>query len=178
MDMPLKVLIVEDSEDDALLIMRELKRGGYCPVYERVDTAEAMHAALDKADWNVIISDYVMPCFNGLEALKLLQKTGTDLPFILVSGTIGEATAVEAMKAGAHDYIMKGNLSRLVEAVKRELKEAKMRAERKSMDTELKKRVKELEDFYDIAIGRELRMKELKDEIESLKKELAAYKNT
>lgn len=304
MSIPLKVLIVEDSEDDALLILRELRRGGYDPYYERVQTAEEMKASLEKQLWDIVLSDYKMPNFNGIDALKLLQEKEIDIPFILVSGLIGEETAVEAMKAGASDYIMKANLSRLVPAVKRDLREADVRRDRrqvrealkeseklyrsifentgaasiifeddmvislanreceqlsgyskeevegrkrwtefilkddlakmieyyklrsinpdsapknyefhfvnragdvkdvlltvdvipgtkkriasllditerkkteealKKSEKELKKRIKELEEFYDIAVGRELRMKELKEEIESLKKEL------
>jgi PAS domain S-box-containing protein len=299
---PLRILIVEDCEDDALLVMRELRRGGYDPAFERVETGEAMAAALEKEDRDLVIADYVLPKFSGLDALRVLQKTGLDLPFILVSGTIGEETAVEAMKAGAHDYIMKDNLKRLIPAVKRELKEAGVRresrdvdqrlrvsenlyrtifettgnatliieedttvslmncqaekltgyskeevqgkkswtefirgddlgrvkeyhrlrrispdvvpeayetafidkqgkvrnvmviaamipgttrsvaslldiTERKQMESELKKRIRELEEFYNIAIGRELRMKELKDEMESLKDELERCKS-
>lgn len=297
MSIPLNVLIIEDSEDDALLVVRELKQAAYKPAYERIETEKAMKDALAGQKWNIVISDYIMPRFSGLDALKLLQETGIDLPFIIVSGLIGEDTAVEAMKAGADDYIMKGNLSRLGPAVRRELREAKVRqdhrlaeetikesenlyrtifettgtamlifeedttislmnrevekvfgyskeelegkkgwtefvfkdelgrlkeyhrlrrinpgavpknyetkiidkngsvkdvfvtadiipgtgksiasitdiTQRKRMENELKKKVKELEEFYDIAIGRELRMKELKEEIERLKGEL------
>ena len=131
-----------------------------------------MAAALGKERWDCVIVDYALPNFSGLEALKLVRETEADLPFILVSGTIGEETAVEAMKAGAHDYIMKNNLKRLVPAVGRELKEAEIRRERRRMEGELKKRIKELEEFYNIAIGRELRMKELKEEMEIVKEEL------
>jgi DNA-binding NtrC family response regulator len=116
----LHILIVEDSEDDALFLLRELKRGGHEPVFERIETAEAMKEALDNRTWDVIISDYSMPQFSGLAALNLLKEIGLDIPFIIVSGNIGEDVAVGAMKAGAHDYIMKGNLARLVPAVERE----------------------------------------------------------
>jgi PAS domain S-box-containing protein len=299
---PIRVLIVEDSEDDASLVMRELRWGGYDPAFERVETADAMAAALGKGTWDIVIADYVLPGFSGLDALRILQKTGFDLPFIIVSGTIGEETAVEAMKAGAHDYIMKNNLKRLIPTAERELKEAKIRRERrdveqrlrmsenlyrtifettgnatviieedtivslmnreaerltgyskeevegkkswseiivsddldrvkeyhrlrrvnpdavpgtyetaftdkqgklknvmvtaamipgttksvasllditdrKRMEGELKKRIKELEEFYNIAIGRELRMKKLKDEMESVKEELERCKS-
>jgi phosphoserine phosphatase RsbU/P len=310
MGIPLNVLIVEDSEDDALLIVRELRRGGYEPAYQRVETAEAMKTALEKQSWDIVVSDYVMPGFNGLDALRILHETGTDMPFILVSGLIGEDKSVEVMKSGANDYIMKGNLSRLSPAVERELREAEIRSKRKQFEVslkesenlyraifentgtasiifeedmtislankeceklsgyskeeiegkrrwtefvlkddlvrmsqyhqlrstdpeaapknyefrlvnragdvrdvlltvdvipgtkkrvasllditerkrseealqqrekELKKRVKELEEFYQIAVGRELRMKELKEETERLKKELKEYKKT
>ena len=295
--LPLRVLIIEDSEDDALLVMHELQRGGYDPFFERVETAEEMSSALGKGGLDLVIADYASPGFSGLDALRILHKSGYDLPFIIVSGMIGEESAVEAMKAGAHDYIMRNNLNRLIPAVERELKEAKMRGKRgdieqrlrtsenlyrtifettgnamviieentmvslmnreaehltgyskeevegkkswgeiivsddldrlreyhrlrrinpdavpgtyetaltdkqgklknvmvkaamipgttksvaslvditvrKRMEGELKKRIKELEEFYNVAIGRELRMKELKDEMESLKGEL------
>ncbi|VAX18928.1 signal-transducing histidine kinase; PAS/PAC domain protein [hydrothermal vent metagenome] len=136
---PLRALIVEDSADDAALLLRELRQGGYDPDFKLVDTAEAFGAELEKGGWEIIISDYSMPGFSGLEALELLKKTGVDLPFILVSGTIGEDVAVEAMKAGAHDYIMKGVWTRLVPAIKRELREAEVRKERKTAGNELKK---------------------------------------
>ncbi len=138
MGKPIRVLIVEDSENDALLLLRELRRGGYDPAYERVDTPEAMSAALARQTWDIIISDYVMPRFSGMDALKLLQKSGFDLPFIIVSGKIGEDIAVEAMKAGAHDYITKGNLARLIPAIERELRDVQMRRERMRKEAELK----------------------------------------
>lgn len=123
----LRALIIEDSEDDAALLLRELRRGGYDVDYQRVDTPEAMVAALDSGDWELVISDYVMPRFGGLEALKLLRERDTDLPFILVSGKIGEDIAVESMRSGASDYIIKGNLTRLVPAIEREMREAEVR---------------------------------------------------
>ncbi len=136
METPLRVLIVEDSEDDAILVIRELKCGGYKPVFERVDTATAMQNTLEQNTWDIIIADYAMPQFSGLIALELLNKTGLDLPFLIVSGTIGEDIAVEAMKAGAHDYIMKDNLKRLVPAIRRELREAEeRRARRRAEET-------------------------------------------
>lgn len=138
MDNLLRVLIVEDSEDDTALLLRELKQGGYEPVFRRVDTASAMIEALNEEQWDVVISDYVMPEFNGLAALKLTKEMDPDLPFIIVSGKIGEDIAVEAMKAGAHDYIMKDNFSRLVPAIDRELNELKIRKERKKVVKALK----------------------------------------
>ncbi len=141
----LHVLLVEDSEDDAVLIKRELKKSGFDPVIERVETPQSMSKALKNNKWDVIVSDYVLPRFSGLDALELSKKKNIDLPFIVVSGKIGEDTAVEAMKAGATDYIMKNNLGRLSPAIKRELKDYKIRKERKKAKKELKKSVEELE---------------------------------
>ncbi len=132
----LQVLIVEDSEDDAFLIMRELRRGGFDPQFERVETADSMSSALASHGWDLIISDYSIPAFGGRAALALYQRKGLDIPFITMSGVIGEETAVEMMKAGAHDYVMKGNLARLVPAVKRELQAAQERRERRQAEAE------------------------------------------
>jgi len=126
---PLHVLLVEDSADDAELMVRALRRAGVDPTYERVETPEAMQAALARGPWDLVISDYSMPHFGGLAALKLLQDKQFDLPFILVSGSAGEEIAVEAMKAGAHHYVLKDNLARLAPAVERELRDAESRRE-------------------------------------------------
>jgi PAS domain S-box-containing protein len=131
-------LIVEDSENDALLLEIELQRAGYLPVCERVETREATSGALARQTWDLIIADYVMPRFNGLDALALVKDNGLDLPFIIVSGHITEGTAVAAMKAGAHDYVMKDNLARLGPAVQRELREAEGRRARRAADQKLK----------------------------------------
>src|SRR5438552_14934476 len=128
MGIPLRVLMVEDSEDDALLLATELKRAGYELTHERVDTALAMKVALDRDAWDLVIGDYSMPHFNGTAALALLRERGFDIPYICVSGTITEELAVAAMKAGANDYVTKGQLKRLVPAIERELREARGRA--------------------------------------------------
>lgn len=133
----LRLLLIEDSEDDAILLLRALKRAGYEFDHERVETPEAMAAALDKP-WDLIISDYVIPGFGGLEALKLMQERQLDLPFIIVSGQIGEDAAVAAMKAGAHDYVMKDNLIRLGPAIGRELQEAEVRRARRQAQQALR----------------------------------------
>jgi len=138
MGTPLRVLMVEDSEDDALLVLRTLRRDGYDPLFERVDTPEAMSAALNSQRWDIIISDYSMPRFSGLGALQLLNESGLDLPFIIVSGTIGEDVAVAAMRSGAHDYVMKDKLARLVPAVRRELGEAQVRLARRKAEAALR----------------------------------------
>lgn len=134
MSLPLRVLIVEDSENDAELVLRELRRGGYEPTYERVETPQDMGAALERQTWDIILSDYSMPHFSGPAALETLRAKAIDLPFIIISGTIGEETAVSAMRAGAHDYIMKNNLIRLIPAIDREIKEAKLREERRKAE--------------------------------------------
>jgi PAS domain S-box-containing protein len=132
MGVPLRVLLVEDSEDDALLLKRELRRGGYDPHCERVDTAEDMELALDGRIWDLVIADHSMPAFSSSAALELLRRKGfVDMPFIIVSGRIGEDAAVEAMRVGANDYIMKDNLARLNTAIERELREAESRRERR-----------------------------------------------
>lgn len=124
---PVNVLIIEDNEDDALLEVNELIEGGFDIVFERIETSKAMKKALTEKNWDCIISDFSMPQFSGLDALEQLKATGMDIPFILISGTIGEKTAVAAMKAGANDYIMKNNINRLVPAFERELREAEVR---------------------------------------------------
>ena len=107
MSKPLRVLIVEDSEDDTELLLRELHRGGYQVESRRVETAQTMRTALDWEHWDLVLSDYSMPAFNAVSALAVLKESGLDLPFIIVSGTIGEETAVEALKAGAHYFLLK-----------------------------------------------------------------------
>ena len=131
---PIRVLIIEDSEADTELLLRELRRGGYTPEFERVETPDQLKTALAGQSWDLIISDYAMPRFDGLQALKLTQEKGVDVPFIIVSGSIGEDVAVAAMKAGAHDYLLKGNTARLLPAIERELREARMRQGRRQAD--------------------------------------------
>lgn len=145
MSIPLRVLLVEDREDDAALVLRELRRGDYEPTHERVETAEAMRASLEKQSWDIVLSDHNMPYFNSSGALRLLQNSGLDIPFIIVSGAIGEDAAVAAMKAGAHDYILKGNLTRLNAAIKRELEEAEVRRARRRAAQEERRLHRELE---------------------------------
>ncbi len=139
MNVLLSVLIVDDSDDDAMLMIRQLRKGGFDPKWERVETAEAMETALDREEWDVILCDYKMPRFSGPAALKLVRDKNIDIPFIIVSGVIGENTAVTAMKSGAHDYLMKDKLAKLVVAIEREIREAKMRQEKKKAEEMLKK---------------------------------------
>ncbi|HET7174507.1 MAG TPA: EAL domain-containing protein [Gammaproteobacteria bacterium] len=129
---PLRVLLVEDTLADAELLLMELKRGGYEVSYERYTTEAEVRLALKVGTWDLIVSDYSLPGFDGMRCLQLYRESGLDIPFLLMSGTVGEEIAVEAMKGGAHDYIMKDRLVRLVPAIKRELREAEARRERRS----------------------------------------------
>jgi len=144
MSIRLRVLFVEDLEDDVLLIVRELRRAGYDVSFRKVDTPEEMRNALSNEEWDIILSDYVMPHFTTAEALNILKETGLDIPFIIVSGAIGEQTAVELMKAGAHDFVMKDSLAKLGPVVQRELRDADTRRERR----QAQERLKESEEGY------------------------------
>jgi two-component system, cell cycle sensor histidine kinase and response regulator CckA len=135
----LKILMVEDSEDDALLVLQELGRKGYKPTSCRVETRAQMDRALEEGDWDVVLSDHHMPSFSSHAALECLKSSGMDIPFIILSGTMGEELAVEGMKSGAQDYIIKGNLARLVTAIEREVKEAKRRREKRKLEETLQR---------------------------------------
>ncbi|RPH48502.1 MAG: PAS domain S-box protein [Desulfobacteraceae bacterium] len=137
MGKPLRLLIVEDSEDDALLTILALKKGGYDPVYERVEDAVTMRKALLEKPWDFLLCDYQMPQFNGLVAIALLNEIGIDIPLIIVSGAIGEEMAVECMRLGARDFFIKGKLTRLVSAIERELKNKDSRLQRKRIEEAL-----------------------------------------
>ncbi len=134
---PLHLLLIEDSEDDAAILLRELRRGGYEVAPTRIQTPEELEQALDAGPWDAIIADYALPRFDGLMAFCQVQRRGLDVPFLLVSGRIGEDTAVAAMKAGVHDFLLKDRLARLAPAVTRELREAQIRADRRRMQEQL-----------------------------------------
>jgi PAS domain S-box-containing protein len=133
---PLRILLIEDSEDDALLLLRELRRGGYEPKWQRVDTATALEEALSD-QWDLITCDYVMPGFSGPAALEILQAHDVEAPVVIVSGEVGDEVAVTVMKAGAHDYVSKHKLTRLLPAVERELREADVRRARRRAEAAL-----------------------------------------
>jgi PAS domain S-box-containing protein len=135
----IRVLLVEDSEDDEILLGSELDKGGFKnKIIKRVENKDDMRSSLENEDWDLIISDFVLPSFDGLSALSVLKEVGKDIPFIIVSGKIGEDTAVKIMRAGAHDYLMKGNLARLNSAIYREMREAEIRARTREAEEELK----------------------------------------
>lgn len=137
MSRPVNVLIVEDSEDDAKLMALALRRHDFAPTTERVETAEDLEGALDRQPWDVILADYNLPAFSAPRALEIVQRRQLDIPFILVSGTVGDERAVAAMKAGAHDFVLKQSLFRLGPAVARELREAEERRERRKAEAAL-----------------------------------------
>ena len=148
---PLRLLLVEDSADDEFLLIEELKAAGFTVEWVRVQTEAEMRAALERQDWDLVVSDHRMPCFSSREALSVLQQLGLDLPFIIVSGSIGEELAVQALKAGAHDFIDKRNLSRLGPVVQRELQDALARREQRRVEQALKQKQEEL-----VAMGQQL----------------------
>ena len=132
----LRVLMVEDLEDDARLVIRELRRTGFEPHHTRVASRSELCRELG-THWDIVLCDYSMPGFSGMEALALVREAGLDLPFIIVSGTVGETRAVEIMRAGAHDYVFKNNLQRLGVVIERELREASNRRERRKLQEQL-----------------------------------------
>jgi len=135
----LKLLVIEDSSDDADLLSNHLKKSGISPVIKRVETIETIKAALEQSSWDIIICDYNLPSFNALDAISIVKKINPDIPCVVVSGSIGEEKAVETMKAGADDYLLKDNLSRLVPVLERELREAEITKEKKRVEATLKK---------------------------------------
>jgi PAS domain S-box-containing protein len=147
----IKLLLIEDSETDAFLIVREIEKSGFDVEYKRIETAKELQQFLNDVQWDVIISDFNIPGFGGIEALELVQATRKDIPFILLSGTIGEETAVNVMKAGANDYLMKSNLTKLAPVVKREIEEAGIRKERRM----LKKAINDISNRVSRTFGKE-----------------------
>jgi signal transduction histidine kinase len=141
----LRILLIEDSDDDAQLILRELRRGGYEVEYEMVETRASMETALQKGAWDLILSDYSMPLFSAIEALETLRAAQLDLPFLILSGTINEETAVATLKAGAHDFILKGKLARLIPAIEREMRDAEVRRAHREAEAEREILIEKLE---------------------------------
>lgn len=163
----LKILIAEDNPDDAELVLGELRRAGFDPQWTRVDTEPEFMAELQKLP-DIVLSDFAMPHYNGLRAAELVRSSGLDIPFILISGTVGEDSAVEAMKLGATDYLLKDRTARLGNAVEQALQQKRLQAERKQAEVEIKKQLSELQRWYEATLGREERIMELKREVNDL----------
>ena len=153
MGTPLRVLIIEDSEEDTQLLLRELRRGGYDVESQRVETAEAMRSALTQRTWDLILSDYSLPKFSAPQALEVLKESDFDLPFIIISGTIGEENAVNALKAGANDFLVKGKFARLVPVIDRELREAERHRDRKRAEQQISYHARLLRHINDAVIA-------------------------
>jgi DNA-binding NtrC family response regulator len=148
-DKRLSILIVEDSESDTGLILRQVQQAHYNVSHERVETADQMRSALERQPWDVIIADYSLPQFDASSALAVLQKSGLDIPFIVVSGTIGEETAIALMKAGAHDCIMKHHLPRLIPVMDRELSEVQIRQAKRQAEDKIRQTAEEWVKTFD-----------------------------
>jgi PAS domain S-box-containing protein len=176
-----KILMVEDSPDDALLLVREIKRGGYEPSTQRVQTAEDLQTALEKDEWDLVISDYYMPNFDGLEALRVVREFSSELPFIIVSGAVGEDLAVDVVLKGAQDYIMKDNLKRLVPAVRRELSEYNEKKKHHETALKLQESREELslrnriQEIFFLHPGREMYSEVLKVVLGALESEMGLF---
>src|SRR5215216_2968798 len=149
----LRALIIEDSEEDTQLLLRELLRIGYQVEFERVETDGAMRTMLSEKAWDVILSDYSLPKFSAPQALETLKASGLDIPFIIVSGTVGEETAIAALKAGANDFLIKGKYARLGPVIERELREAESRRERKRAEEQIKYHARLLRHINDAVIA-------------------------
>ena len=149
MTKPLRALLVEDSEADSLLVLRELGRGGFEVSHQRVESEAELHEALARQRWDVVLSDFSLPGFNAPAALRVVQRSGLDLPFIIVSGTVGEEIAVESMRAGAQDYVLKTRLTRLCAVVNRELREVEERAARRQAERSLERSERRYRDLVE-----------------------------
>lgn len=169
---PLRLLFLEDVPNDAELAIAELEKAGYTCDWKRIETQEEFLAGLDAPEYDIILSDYGLPSFDGLTALKLLLERDLYIPFILVSGTLGEEEAIESLKAGATDYVLKTRLSRLAPVVTRALEEFEVHREHQRAQKALQKKMQEMEQFNKMAVGREMRMIELKKEVNALCREL------
>ena len=164
----LRILYLEDDPNDAELVKRSLKTEGLLEKLVCVDTRTKFLSALKRDEWDVILADYALPLFSGMEALAIAREKVPEVPFVFLSGSMGEEVAIESLKAGATDYVLKQNLSRLVPAVRRAFREAQEHAEREEAERALQRKMRELARFQSLATDRELRMIDLKREVNEL----------
>ncbi|HTH47595.1 MAG TPA: response regulator [Candidatus Limnocylindria bacterium] len=164
MDKPIRILIVEDRAIDAELLVREVQRAGFQPEWQRVELEADFLAALDNPP-DLVLSDYSLPHFDGITAVVLLRQRGLDTPFILVSGIVGEDVAVEAMKRGATDYLLKDRIGRLGSAIERALEQKRLQDERRLADLEIRNQLQELRRWHEVMLDREDRILQLKREV-------------
>ncbi len=169
----LRILILEDVEADAELTQHELRKAGLAFTAQRVETREEFTRAIEKCTPDIILADYKLPQFDGLTALAVAREKCPEVPFVFVTGTMGEERAVEALRQGADDYILKDRLSRLGPAVRRALEDARIRKEQQAAEAKLREQLEELRRFEKVAVGREQRMQELKEENARLQARLA-----
>jgi len=167
MPTPLNILLAEDSIDDVELIVAELRRAGFDPTWKRVDSERDFLAELQKGP-DVVLADYSMPQFNGLRAAEITRDSGLDIPFILISGTVGEELAVEAMKRGAVDYFLKDRIARLGQSVRQALFQKQLRGERRRAEGASQNQLQELQRWQEAMLDREERIIELKQEVNDL----------
>lgn len=167
MPTPLNILIAEDSTDDVDLIVAELRRAGFDPTWKRVDTEPDFRAGLKQRP-DVVLADYSMPQFDGLRAAQITRDSGMDIPFILISGTVGEEVAVEAMKRGADDYFLKDRIARLGQSISQALNQKQLRLERRRAEEAIQNQLRELQRWQDATLDREERIIELKHEVNEL----------
>ncbi len=170
---PLRILILEDVPADAELIQHELRKAGLVFTAERVETRKDFVRAIEECAPNIILADYKLPQFDGLAALAIVHEKCPETPFVFVTGTLGEERAVEALKQGADDYVLKDRLSRLAPSVLHALEDAHLRREQRTAEAKLHEQLDELRRFEKVAIGREQRLQELKEKNERLLARLA-----
>gem|GEM_PF-1107695 len=164
----LNILSLEDSLRDFEIICERLIEEGFKMKISRVEKESDFASALRNANWDIILADFKLPGFNAFAALRISKEIRPDIPFICVSGSIGEETAIDLIKSGAVDYVLKDRLARLPVAINRSLQDAKEKLARRKAEEELKQRMDELLRFHNLAVGRELRMIELKKEVNEL----------
>ena len=177
MDHELRILMLEDAETDAEIIEEELREAGLVYSARRVESREDFIRGLEEFAPDIVLADYKLPAFDGLAAVRIVRERRPDVPVIIVTGTLGDELAVELLREGARDYVLKERLARLAPAVRRALEEARLEADKREAEQVLRKQLDELRRFQKATVERELRMKELKEENQRLREQLVAFMN-